>query len=289
MSTDRIPNEGRVPQQEASGRAFAGSFNAVDVCAGYAKKKVIENVNLEVRRGEIVTLIGPNGSGKSTLLKTMTGWLDTQGGSSLIEGKEMKDLKGADIGKKMALLLTEKIRPELMTCCDVVVTGRYPYTGRFGILSEQDRQIAADAMRMVRIFELADRDFEQTSDGQKQRVMLARAICQDAPYLLLDEPTTFLDIKYKLERMEILRKLAKKGTGILMSLHELDLAGMVSDKLVCVRSRHSAEEEAAGVQSWIDRIGSPEEIFSGNYLDELYGMAPGTYRRFAAESRIFKD
>ena len=267
----------------------AGSFTAVEVRAGYAKKTVIDQVNLEVKRGEIVTLIGPNGSGKSTLLKTMTGWLDTQGGSILIEGRNMQELKGADIGKKMALLLTEKIKPELMTCFDVVCTGRYPYTGRFGILSEKDKEIAADAMKMVHIFELADRDFEQTSDGQKQRVMLARAICQDAPYLLLDEPTTFLDINYKLELMEVLKALAKKGTGILMSLHELDLAGMISDKLVCVRSRRSEEEAAAGVQSWIDRIGSPEEIFSGNYLDELYGMAPGTYRRFAYESRIFKD
>ena len=266
-----------------------GSFTAVEVRAGYAKKTVIDQVNLEVKRGEIVTLIGPNGSGKSTLLKTMTGWLDTQGGSILIEGRNMQELKGADIGKKMALLLTEKIKPELMTCFDVVCTGRYPYTGRFGILSEKDKEIAADAMKMVHIFELADRDFEQTSDGQKQRVMLARAICQDAPYLLLDEPTTFLDINYKLELMEVLKALAKKGTGILMSLHELDLAGMISDKLVCVRSRRREEEAAAGVQSWIDRIGSPEEIFSGNYLDELYGMAPGTYRRFAHESRIFKD
>lgn len=261
-------------------------FTAEDVRAGYAKKTVIEKVNFEVKRGEIVTLIGPNGSGKSTLLKTMTGWLETQGGMVRIDGNELRELKGAGIGKKMALLLTEKIRPELMTCFDVVCTGRYPYTGRFGILSEEDRQIAADAMRMVRIEDLAERDFEQTSDGQKQRVMLARAICQDAPYLLLDEPTTFLDINYKLELMEILRSLARKGTGILMSLHELDLAGMVSDKLVCVRSHASGTYD---IQSWIDRIGSPEEIFSGNYLDELYGMKPGTYRRFASESRIFKD
>ena len=262
------------------------SFIAEDVRAGYAKKTVIEEVNFEVKRGEIVTLIGPNGSGKSTLLKTMTGWLDTKGGSVLIDGKALSEIKGTDIGKKMSLLLTEKIRPELMTCFDVVCTGRYPYTGKFGILTDDDRKIAADAMRMVKIENLAERDFDQTSDGQKQRVMLARAICQDAPYLLLDEPTTFLDINYKLELMDILRALAAKGTGILMSLHELDLAGMVSDKLVCVRSHMSGEHD---VQSWIDRIGSPDEIFSGDYLDELYGMAPGTYRKFAQDSKIFRD
>ena len=281
---------------EAGGRngedTAGNEFRASGVTAGYAKKPLMKEIDLTLRRGEIITLIGPNGSGKSTLLKTMTGWLDTLGGSIYVDGRNLTDLKGGDIGKHLSVLLTEKIRPELMTCFDVVCTGRYPYTGRFGILSDADRQKAFEAMKMVRLTDLTERDFSQTSDGQKQRVMLARAICQDTPYLLLDEPTSFLDINYKLELMDILRTLARNGKGIMMSLHELELAGMVSDRLVCVRTdgRGVSEEGAADekLSSWIDRIGTPDEIYTGDYLDELYGMKKGTYRKYLRDSRVFR-
>ena len=117
-------------------------------------------------------------------------------------------------------IVTERIRPEMMTCRDVVATGRYPYTGRFGILGEHDNQVVDEAMELVDISFLKDRDFLETSDGQKQRVMLARAICQEPDIIVLDEPTSFLDIRYKLEFLNIIQNMSReRGLSVIMSLH----------------------------------------------------------------------
>jgi iron complex transport system ATP-binding protein len=166
----------------------------------------------------------------------------------------------------MSVVLTERVRPELMTCEDVVATGRYPYTGKFGILSSEDRKLVEEAMELVHISQLAQREFSKTSDGQKQRVMLARAICQEPDIIILDEPTSFLDIKYKLEFLSILQNMSrKKKLSVIMSLHELDLAGRISDQIACVKGDH------------IDRLGTPEEIFSQGYISRLYDLTAGSY------------
>ena len=154
----------------------------------------------------------------------------------------------------------------MMTCGEVVATGRYPYTGKFGVLSGEDRRIVDESMELVRIHELKDRDFDKISDGQKQRVMLARALCQQPDLIVLDEPTSFLDIRYKLEFLTIIQKMARtRNLSVLMSLHELDLAGRISDKVACVRGDR------------IDRFGTPEEIFTKGYIPELYQMTEGSY------------
>lgn len=154
----------------------------------------------------------------------------------------------------------------MMTCKEVVATGRYPYTGKFGVLSKEDWKIVDEAVRLVHIEDLAERDFTKTSDGQKQRVMLARALCQQPDILVLDEPTSFLDIRYKLEFLSIIQEMARNDRlTVILSLHELDLAERISDKVLCVRGDR------------IDRFGIPEEIFCGDYISELYGMTAGHY------------
>ncbi len=238
-----------------------GGIQTKNLVVGYGKKPLISDVQLQVEPGKVVTLIGPNGSGKSTILKSITQQLEALGGTICIHGQDMKQMKEAEVAKKLSMVMTERLRPELMSCREVVATGRYPYTGKLGILSREDWEIVDQAMKLVKADETAEKDFLQISDGQKQRVMLARAICQETDILVLDEPTSYLDMRYKLEILNSIRELVReKNIAVIMSLHELDLAMKVSDVIVCV------EGDAIG------KIGSPEYVFKDSYIQRLYGV-----------------
>ncbi len=233
---------------------------------GYDGVPLIRDIEIGVRRGEILTLIGPNGSGKSTILKSMIRQLKLLAGVVVLDGEAMAAMREGDIAKKMAIVMTERLRAELMTGEDVVATGRYPYTGRLGILTAADKQKVKEAVALVHGEDFADRPFAQISDGQRQRLLLARAVCQEPEVIVLDEPTSFLDVKHKLELLEILKKLVReRNVAVLMSLHELDLAQKISDRVVCV------------AKNAVDRCGTPEEIFTNEYIEALYGMEAGSY------------
>lgn len=233
---------------------------------GYDGKALIRNICLTIKKGEIVVLIGPNGSGKSTILKSITRQLRILGGRVVLDAADMKRMSGKELAKKMAVVLTERIRPELMTCREVAAMGRYPYTGHLGMLREEDERQVQSVMEAVHIAEIAEKDFTAVSDGQRQRVLLARAICQEPELLVLDEPTSFLDIRHKMELLEILRRLAKeKQMTVLLSLHEIDLAQKFADRVVCVKG-----EEIAG-------YGTPEDIFTEDRIRELYDIQEGCY------------
>ena len=237
-----------------------------DLAAGYDGTAWIREISIHASRGEIVTLIGPNGAGKSTILKSIAGQLKPVGGVVSLDGREMGQWPETEIAHRMAVMMTERTQPELMTCFDVAAMGRYPHTGRFGILSETDREIVRDALAMVHAQDLADRDFSRISDGQRQRILLARAICQQPQIILLDEPTSFLDIRHKMELLTILKTLVrKKQVAVLMSMHELDLAQKVSDYIVCVG------------ENKIWKCGTPEEIFTETCMEELFGIPGGSY------------
>lgn len=241
-------------------------FKTEGMTVGYDGNPLITDIDINVEKGEILTLIGPNGAGKSTILKTITKQLEIIAGTVYIDGEDVKSVSQKELAKKLSVVLTERVRPEMMTCEDVVGTGRYPYTGSLGILTDEDYQIVQEAMALVHITELADRDFTAISDGQRQRVMLARAICQQPEIMILDEPTSFLDVRYKLELLNILQTMSRgQGLTVVMSLHELDLAERVSDKIMCVRGKT------------IDRYGTPDEIFTPGYIDDLYALTVGTY------------
>lgn len=241
-------------------------LNTANLTVGYGKKAVISGVEINAERGKILTLIGPNGAGKSTMLKTLCRQLAPLNGAVYIGKNKLEDLSGNELAKSVAALFTGRTKTEYMRCIDVVEMGRYPYTGKFGVLNDHDREKVIEAVKKVDIENIAERDFERISDGQKQRVLLAGAICREPQVLILDEPTTFLDIKYKLELMDILKKLAsEQNTAIILSLHELELAQRVSDKILCIKGERP------------DRIGTPEEIFSGSYIEELYDIKIGTF------------
>ena len=258
--------------QERCKRNGEADFMAEDyiwtenMTVGYGKTPLIRQIGIHVRAGEIVTLIGPNGAGKSTILRSVIRQLGLLEGTVYLDGMPMKGMGEREIAKRMSILMTERIHPELMTCEDVVGTGRYPYTGRMGILTAEDRGKVREAMELVHAWDLASRDFSQISDGQKQRILLARAICQDPSVIVLDEPTSFLDIRHKLELLTILKDLVRrKKVAVLMSLHELDLAQKLSDYIVCVKGEY------------IERCGTPEEIFTSSYITGLYGITKGSY------------
>lgn len=238
-----------------------------NMAVGYGTAPLIEGIELHVKRGEIVTLIGPNGAGKSTILKSVIRQLELLCGTVYLDGASMKNMPEKHIAKRMSVLMTERIHPELMTCEDVVSTGRYPYTGRMGILSSKDRKAVWESLELVHARELAHVDFSEISDGQKQRILLARAICQEPEVIILDEPTSFLDIRHKLELLTILKNLVReKRMAVLMSLHELDLAQKLSDYVVCVNGNS------------VERCGPPEEIFKSSYITRLYGITKGSYQ-----------
>lgn len=236
------------------------------LAVGYHGVPLIEEIALQVKKGEILTLIGPNGSGKSTILKSLIRQLAPVRGTVYLDGRSMQNMSEGEIAKKMSVLMTQRVSPELMTCGDVAATGRYPYTGRLGILSQKDWDKVREAMELVHAEELFHTDFSQISDGQRQRVLLARAICQEPEVIVLDEPTSFLDIRYKLELLGMLRDLVQKQhLAVIVSLHELDLAQRISTRVMCVH------------RGQIQRYGTPEEIFSGDYVHELYGVDRGSY------------
>lgn len=258
----------------ASGEFY---FYTKGMTVGYGGVPLIRDIELKIRRGEILTLIGPNGAGKTTILRSIIRQLPLIGGAVYLDGKDISSFTGNDLAHRLSVVLTERVRPELMTCEDVVSTGRYPYTGRFGVLDKEDRKLVQESMELVHIQELKDRDFRQTSDGQKQRVMLARALCQQPEVLVLDEPTSYLDIRYKLEFLSVIQKMAKeRKLTVIMSLHELDLAERISDRIACVRG------------DCIDRFGTPEEIFSGGYIPRLYGITAGAYNELTGSLELKK-
>ena len=243
-------------------------FTAEGLSVGYDGKPLIRDIDISLERGKILTLIGPNGGGKSTILRSIAGQLQKIGGTVFLDGRNTESIGRKQLAREMSVRSDRagSGRKELMTCADMAAAGRYPYTGRLGILSEEDR------LRVRRGFEnrgqlesYADADFRTVSDGRRQRVLLARVICQEPELILLDEPTSYLDIKHKLAMLQILRRLVREqAVTVILSLHELELAQKVLPIYVlCVKGEYA------------DRYGTPEEIFKEEYIRRLYDLDNG--------------
>ena len=243
-----------------------------DLAVGYGAP-LLQGIDLQTERGKILALIGPNGAGKSTLLKTLAGQLAAQGGAVLLDGRGLTDYTPSARARKLALMVPHIARTELTTAFEVAAAGRYPYTGRLGILSEADRQQVRDALQLVQADALADRDFAKLSDGQRQRVLLARAVCQQPEILLLDEPTSFLDVKGKAELMSILRTLARdKNVAVVVTLHELELARKLADAVVCVAPQ--------GVSAVL----TPQAAFAEKNICRLFDLSKEQYAALFAQN-----
>jgi len=234
--------------------------------AGYSVE-VVKEISVSVERGEIVAILGPNGAGKSTLLKTIASILRPLKGAVYIDGREVHSMKPAELAKKLSVTLTERINAGFMTGFEVVALGRYPYSDSFGRLREEDREVVMECLRLVNAEGLAEKPFSEMSDGERQKIMIARALAQSPEVMLLDEPTSFLDAKHRVEIMLLLRRIAAKGVAILMTTHDVELALRLCDRVVLLSSGE------------VVSLGSPEEVLRDDLLRKVYGTERAVFSR----------
>jgi iron complex transport system ATP-binding protein len=210
---------------------------AKGLSVGYGRKEVLAGVSLEVERGKLTLVVGPNAAGKSTLLKTLGGILSPLGGVVVIDGREVHRMRSRERARSIGAVTTSRPQVSEMTVEEVVGMGRYPWTGPFHLLTARDKEVVERAMRVTGVLHLRRRRISELSDGQLQRVLIARALAQEPYYLILDEPTTHLDAPSRIEVMTLLRGLANgEGVGVIASTHELELALRFGDRIVLVSS-----------------------------------------------------
>lgn len=253
-------------------------FCAENLKVGYQKKVVIDNIEISLNKGEILCLLGPNGCGKSTIIKTITDYIKSLGGTISIVGKSVNSLSNKERAKEISVVLTERIQSEMMSAEDIVATGRYPHTNFFGKITSEDKKIIDDAIDMVNGKSLKNKDFLSLSDGEKQRIMIARAICQESDVMILDEPTSFLDVRYKIEILNILKNLAiKQKKTIILSLHEIDLISKIADKVMLIKD------------NGIYKYGFPENIITDESIKEAYNINQGSFNVVVGNIELFKN
>lgn len=218
---------------------------------------VVSDINAVVRSGQLTCLTGENGIGKSTLLKTLTGFLPKLGGELLLDDREVGTFSQRELARQVSIVLTQKPDIQNLTVEEVAGLGRSPYTGFFGRLHDADRTVIADALAAVGIEPLRHRMIQTLSDGERQKVMIAKALAQQTPAILLDEPTAFLDFPSKSETFRLLQRMAHdRDKLILLSTHDLGLAVRFADCLLEVKDRSlhrvSADEVKASMQAVLD-------------------------------------
>lgn len=196
---------------------------------------VVSDINLTLQSGKLASLIGANGVGKSTLLKTLTGFLPKLEGSLLLDGKDISEFSQRALARQTSIVLTQKPEVQNLTVEEIVGLGRSPYTGFFGKLHANDQQIVDESITAVGIQKLKNRMIQTLSDGERQKVMIAKALAQQTPVIFLDEPTAFLDFSSKVETFQLLQRMAHEmGKLVLLSTHDLELAVCFSDTLLQV-------------------------------------------------------
>ena len=234
---------------------------------GYDSKTIASDINVTLSEGDIIALIGPNGAGKSTLFKTFSTHIKPVGGKIELFGKDLMSYSPKERARLLGIVLTERPDDMFLKVFDVVAAGRYPYTGMFGKLNEDDEKEIKVSLELVGVNHLADRVFNTLSDGEKQKVMIAKAIAQNTPIIMLDEPTAFLDYPSKIELFSLLKKLAKEQKkAILFSSHDLELLLRYTDNLWIMAKN---KPFAAGLSSDLLKNGIIKEYFELKEIDNL--------------------
>lgn len=222
---------------------------------GYRGHRVVEDISLSLPCGRLVCLLGPNGAGKSTLLRTLCGFQPPIAGTVTISGSDITTMSAAEVARLVSVVLTDRPPTPSLTAAEMVGMGRAPYTGFWGRLSDDDRRLVSEAMTTVGIAPLATRRMGRLSDGERQKVMIAKALAQHTPVIVLDEPTAFLDYPSKVAVMKTLARLAHdEGKTILMSTHDLELAAQLGDELMEIENKHIRKITADEVSRIIGRL-----------------------------------
>jgi len=238
---------------------------------GYDSKTIASDINVTLSAGDIIALVGPNGAGKSTLFKTFSTHIKPVGGKIELFGKDLMSYSPKERAKLLGIVLTERPDDMFLKVFDVVAAGRYPYTGMFGKLNENDEKEIKASLELVGVNHLANRVFNTLSDGEKQKVMIAKAIAQNTPVIMLDEPTAFLDYPSKIELFSLLKQLAKEQKkAILFSSHDLELLLRYTDNLWIMAKN---KPFVAGQSSELLKNGVIKEYFKLKDIDNHYLMS----------------
>jgi len=234
---------------------------ARNVNAGYGERTILNEVNLSIPEHKISVILGSNGSGKSTMLKTFCRLLLPSAGDITLNGKVLCSMKSKEIAKSIGLLPQSSVAPEGIKVAELVSRGRYPYRKFMSPLTKEDYDAIEEAMCAMEITDLADRSIDELSGGQRQRVFIALALAQQTDILFLDEPTTYLDIAYQIEILDLLKELNRiKQTTIVMVLHDINLSSKYADYIFAMKNGHLIKE------------GTPEEIITSDTINEIYGI-----------------
>jgi len=232
---------------------------------GQGGRPVTRDINVELRAGEVIGLLGPNGSGKSTLIRTLAGLQKPISGNIDLFGDNLAALNPKEIAKRLSTVLTDRIMIGNLNAYTIVAFGRSPYTGLLGKLRPEDEEIVRWALEVTDMVDFAGRDIQKLSDGERQKIMIARALAQDTSVILLDEPTAHLDLPNRVDIIRLLRRLSHEtGKGILLSTHELDLALKASDRIWLLDNE---QELAAGVPEDLVLDGTFERVFQKDSFD----------------------
>lgn len=226
---------------------------------GYKNKTVLSNIDLVINSGEVVTILGANGIGKSTLIKTLTGEISPISGQVLIAGQTIQSYSQKQLSKHIAIVTTDKVLAGGLKVVELINLGRHPHTGYFGKLSENDMQIVRKAMDDVGIAHKAKSYLSELSDGERQKVMIARAIAQQTPIIILDEPFSFLDTASRIEILSLLKSICRTdNVGILLSSHDVSQAMRMSDRIVLVDKNREIS------------IGTPNDLIQNQKIQNMF-------------------
>lgn len=226
---------------------------------GYNGKPLMTDINVSLNAGDIVALAGPNGAGKTTLFKTLTASIKPVSGEVSLMGRNLSDYNATERASLFSLVLTDKPDDMFLKVLDIVAAGRYPYMGLLARLKDKDREIVMQSLDTVGITALAERNFISLSDGEKQKVMIAKALAQDTPIIFMDEPAAFLDYPSKIELIHLMKRLSREqGKTILFSSHDLELLLRYSDQMWLVAPKKSL------------KVGSPKELVDNGIIDKYF-------------------
>lgn len=227
----------------------------------YRDTPVLKGISIDVEKSKFVSILGPNGSGKSTLLKTINNIYTPEQGSISIEGKNISLFKPKELAKKIALVPQDTIIDYDFTVKEIIMMGRHPYKGRFQRENEEDFRIVENVMKMTNTYEIKDRFITEISGGERQRVIIAKALAQDPSIILLDEPTSHLDINHQMDILNLLQKLNReKGTTIILVIHDINLAARYSDEIILID------------EGIVIGAGKPEDVITLKNMEKAYNI-----------------